>query len=440
MKQRQELEKMGNRILSASRTELFLSMRFLGPALDGLDCVMDVSTRTIGTDGVSLRYHPDYVFRTWMAHPYRVNRAYVHMLIHGLFCHMYHAKDYEDIGLWNLCCDIAAESILDSMDSEAVRVCPSDLRESWYEKLDREVSVLTAEKLYAWFCGQKRDAYLEEQLRREFSTDDHSFWERLEDEKEKPPENPDLPVQNPEDDWNEKAKRLKEDLESRGSEAADEYGALSRILRAVYRKRTDYRKWLERFSVLREETKIDPDSFDYHFYYYGLSLYGNMPLIEENEFCESRKVETLVLAIDTSASCQPALVQEFVNETVSILKSKESFFRTVDIHIVECDNQVQRCMHLKRLEDIDAWKDTFTVSGGFGTDFRPVFQWVRDMQNKGALQTLKGLLYFTDGYGIYPEEATPYETAFVFWNDADEGEIKTPDWAQRLYVEPGGKI
>ena len=159
-----------------------------------------------------------------------------------------------------------------------------------------------------------------------------------------------------------------------------------------------------------------------------------MPLIEENEFCESRKVETLVLAIDTSASCQPALVQEFVNETVSILKSQESFFRTVDIHIVECDNQVQRCMHLKRLDDIDAWKESFTVSGGFGTDFRPVFQWVRDMQNQGALQSLKGLLYFTDGYGIYPKEATPYETAFVFWKEADEEEVKVPDWAQRLFI------
>ena len=61
MKQRQELEKMGKRIWNASRTDLFLSMRFLGPALDSLDCVMDVSTGTVGTDGVSLRYHPDRI-------------------------------------------------------------------------------------------------------------------------------------------------------------------------------------------------------------------------------------------------------------------------------------------------------------------------------------------------------------------------------------------
>lgn len=435
MKQRQELEKMGNRIWNASRTELFLSMRFLGPSLDGLSYALDLSTRTAGTDGISIRYHPDHVFRTWLAHPYRVNRAYVHMLLHCLFRHMYQAACYEDKGLWNLCCDIAAESVLDSMDAESVSVCPSDFRREWYERLEAQIPVLTAEKLYEWFAGQKQDFYTEEQLRREFMTDDHSFWDRLDDEKKHPPKTPDMPPSPQEQNWNDKAKRLKEDLEAQGPEASDEYGSLTRILKTVLRKRTDYRDWLKRFSVLREETKIDPDSFDYHFYYYGLSLYGNMPLIEENEFCESRKVETLVLAIDTSASCQAGLVQEFVNETMSILKSQETFFHTVDIHIVECDNQVQRVMHLTNMEDVDKWNDRFVISGGFGTDFRPVFSWVEEQRKQGALRGLKGLMYFTDGCGIYPETATPYETAFVFWGEETD-RVKPPDWVQSLYLMP----
>lgn len=434
MKQRQELEEMGKRIWNASRTELFLSMRFLGPALDALSCVMDVSTRTAGTDGRAVRFHPDFVFRTWLAHPYRVNRVYVHMLLHCLFLHMYQAKDHEDTGLWNLCCDIAAESILDTMESEAVKVCPSDFREEWYERLGRDLPVLTAGKLYAWFLGKKRDYFEEERLRREFAADDHSFWERLDEDKQRPPDAPDRPLTSPENDWNDKAKRLKEDLEAQGRDAADDYGSLTRILRVSLRKRTDYREWLKRFSVLREEARIDPDSFDYHFYYYGLSVYGNMPLIEENEFCESRKVETLVIALDTSASCQAGLVQEFVNETVSILKEQESFFHTVDIYILECDNQIQQCRHITKPEDVDAWTEQFAVSGGYGTDFRPVFGWVEEQQKKGALRTLKGLLYFTDGQGTYPEKATAYDTAFVFWGEDNGLEAQPPDWIQCLYL------
>ena len=40
---------------------------------------------------------------------------------------------------------------------------------------------------------------------------------------------------------------------------------------------------------MREEVSVDMDSFDYGFYMYGLQHYGNMPLIEENEFREAKK-------------------------------------------------------------------------------------------------------------------------------------------------------
>ncbi len=55
------------------------------------------------------------------------------------------------------------------------------------------------------------------------------------------------------------------------------------------RDRYDYREFLRKFSVLREEVSVDPDSFDYIFYSYGLSMYGNMPLIEPQEWKEVKK-------------------------------------------------------------------------------------------------------------------------------------------------------
>ena len=48
-------------------------------------------------------------------------------------------------------------------------------------------------------------------------------------------------------------------------------------------KKQDYREFLRKFSVIREEPEVDTDTFDYIFYSYGLSLYGNMPLIEPQE-------------------------------------------------------------------------------------------------------------------------------------------------------------
>lgn len=44
MKTREQLEATGNKILNSVRTELYLSMRFMGPALGSLGFAMDLST------------------------------------------------------------------------------------------------------------------------------------------------------------------------------------------------------------------------------------------------------------------------------------------------------------------------------------------------------------------------------------------------------------
>ena len=53
------------------------------------------------------------------------------------------------------------------------------------------------------------------------------------------------------------------------------------------RSRRNYRDFLKKFTMLREEMHCSPDEFDLNFYTYGLRLYGNMPLIEPVETRES---------------------------------------------------------------------------------------------------------------------------------------------------------
>ena len=161
MKTREQLEATGNKILNSVRTELYLSMRFMGPALGSLGFAMDLSTRTVGTDAVYIRFNPTYLLQTYIERPEILNRTYMHMLMHCLFRHMFSAKQHEDAQLWDLCCDIAVESVVDSMDYPTILRVTSDFRQEWYEKLEKEVSVLTAEKLYQYFMLRKRDPYLE---------------------------------------------------------------------------------------------------------------------------------------------------------------------------------------------------------------------------------------------------------------------------------------
>ena len=439
MRQREELERAGQKVLNYSKTELTLAMRFFSAALDRLPCGMDLRTRTIGTDGGMILFHPFWVLHTFVEQPLTVNRAYVHMLLHCLFRHVFRAPLYPDADLWDLCCDIAAESVADSMESRAVSRTVSDFREEWYRRLKEECGALTAEKLYRHFSGDLPYAS-REALIREFRLCDHSFWNR--DPEKKDPETPDdgagaLPRRasgEDEKDWEKEAKRVRTELETFGKEAGHEAGNLARMLRLEYRRRTDYREFLQRFAVLRETAETDPDSFDYGYYAYGLRMYDNLPLIEEHELREVKKVEELVIALDTSASCQAALVERFLNETADLLSEPGSFFRKVRIRLIECDEEVRQDTLLEEPGDLRKYAGKFTLHGGMGTDFRPVFRHVKELRERGELRDLRGLVYFTDGFGPFPEEAPDYETAFVFRKDLEYDDSGVPDWALKLYV------
>ena len=234
--------------------------------------------------------------------------------------------------------------------------------------------------------------------------------------------------------WDKEGKRIQTEIETIGREHSDRLGKLSWLLKVQNTIRTDYREFLKRFKVLREEGGVDLDSFDYGMYAFGLDHYGNMPLIEENEFREVKKIQELVIAIDTSASCKDSLVQRFLNETAAILLDGDNFFQRIKICVIQCDNQIQRTDFIENTDEMNKYSSEIHVEGGYGTDFRPVFEYVEELKAAGKFENLKGLIYFTDGFGEYPDKPTTYDTAFIFAQDEDYDDEKVPDWALRLYI------
>lgn len=164
-----------------------------------------------------------------------------------------------------------------------------------------------------------------------------------------------------------------------------------------------------------------------------------MPLIEPLESKEIFRVEDFVIAIDTSMSCSGELVRHFLEETYGILSETESFFRKVNIHIIQCDEQIHSDGVIRNLGQMKDYLENFMVRGKGGTDFRPVFEYVDSLCAQGAFTKLKGLLYFTDGKGIYPVKAPVYDTAFIFIGDPlDSGyeDVQVPSWAIKLVLGP----
>ena len=569
------LNDLGSRILNQSRYELSLSMRHLARALDRLPYEMDFNTQRMGTEGERIHFHPEFIFQLFMESPQKLNRLYMHSLLHCLFRHMFKNEDKKE-ELWNMACDIHVEYVLDSLDVDLLKRPAGEYRENTFQSLEEKIKTLSAERIYQYLEEEDLDYDAWERLEREFYKDDHVFWkvidredapgeegegdgdgtplpmpedfsphdnpsgeenegekkdsgdntsaEKSEDKDKSPREgkssedaspqsgtpsngegkeekNQEAGNQEPENrgsegegntgegnsgedsqgeakqedsqsgnssgkkqeerkkaenrkptgqekreereakkkrddlskEWEDISKRTEQEIEHSSKEKQEEQGSLAWFLRLEQKKYTDFRDFLRRLSVDREEMEVDLDSFDYGYYYYGLEQYGNMPLIEENEYREGRKLQELVIAIDTSHSTKGEMVKGFLEETAGILKQKDAFFQKVKVHILECDDELRKDICLENVEDLEQYSKNFAVKGGYGTDFRPVFRYVSDLQKRGELKNLKGLMYFTDGKGRYPKEAPPYVTAFVFPKGEDIDDDNVPFWAMKLY-------
>ena len=205
-------------------------------------------------------------------------------------------------------------------------------------------------------------------------------------------------------------------------------------LKEVNREKYEYENFLKKFAVLNEAMKINDDEFDYVFYTLGLNLYGNLPLVEPLEYKDVKKIKEFVIAIDTSGSVAGEKVQAFVRKTYNILKQQESFGRKINLHIVQCDAKVQNDTKITSLDDLETYFSDMKLYGFGGTDFRPVFAYVDELIEKKEFINLKGLIYFTDGCGTFPERKPPYETAFVFVDD-NYNNYDVPSWAIKLILE-----
>lgn len=415
-------------ILHDSRNELYLNMHFLDISLSSLKLEADPLLKGVGTDGYTIYYNPDNLCVLYRKGRVYVNRAYLHMVLHCLFCHL-DTRGKREREYWNLACDIAMESIIDGLYKKCVHAAPTPFRRETYLRFGRKLKVFTAEGIYEVLQDMNLTREQYNRLAAEFYVDSHEKWDE-----DLPPGMP-MPVPR-QDRWKDNREKLQTEMESGGQDISrtEEEKSLLEHVQVENRERYDYKRFLRRFAVMKEEMQMDDDSFDYIYYTYGLNKYGNMPLIEPLESKEVYRIEDFVLVIDTSMSCSGQLVRRFLEETYGVLRESESYFRKINVHIIQCDDQVRSDAVIRSQEEMEDYMKDFAVTGSGGTDFRPAFEYVEHLRKQGEFTRLRGLLYFTDGKGIYPVKMPPFDTAFVFVQDQYE-DVSVPTWAIKLILE-----
>lgn len=411
-------------ILKYARNELYLNMRFLDVALSSFAFVPDSSIQQVAVDGTRILFVPEALVSMYQKGRICVNRAYLHMLLHCLFAHVWHGEGREE-PYWQIACDMTVESILDGLYQPCLHCPQSPYRRVTYGRFRELRKVFTAEGLYASLLQQNPSPRELGRMLQEFTVDDHSIWQRQQDPRMK---------QQMQNRWQDIREKMETEMETFSKEASEGSKSLLDSVQVENRQRYDYKEFLRKFSVLKEEMKVDMDSFDYIFYNYGMSLYGNMPLIEPLETKEMQKVEDFVIVIDTSMSCKGELVRKFLQETYSVLSEKESFFRRINIHILQCDEKVQSDVTITSQEELKDYMEHLEIRGLGGTDFRPAFLYVDELLNRKVFGKLRGLIYFTDGYGTFPARMPVYDTAFVFLKE-DYRDVDVPPWAIKLILD-----
>lgn len=413
-------EELGCRILYNCRNELYSYFPYLDGAFASVS-YKAAEDSDIATDGEVIYFSPLYLMKAYRDSPVTVRRGYLHMLLHCLYLHLFRGKEYKK-PIWDIACDIAVELVIESAGVKALKLPRNVVREGCLHKIaDKSYS---AQQIYYMLDGGKFP-YTMEEIGRAFAFDCHNLWEN--------DRNPVRQAQTRRK-WEKILAYTGQNKNDRRKKAGTKRGDGEELLEVTSRGRFDYRKFLRKFAVPREEVELDMESFDYVFYNYGMEHYGNMPLVEPLEYKEVHKLEELVIGIDTSGSCSAETVQRFLEETYTILSERENFFRKMKVFLVQCDCMIQDVAVIHSEEEWKAYSSNVKIHGRGGTDFRPVFTFVEEQKQKKEIKNLKALIYFTDGDGIYPKMKPEYETAFVFLRESVKMEL-VPPWALRLIAE-----
>lgn len=419
-KRQEKISRLAEEVLRLSRDSILMNMRFLDVALSRMEPTPKPGLKGMGTDGTALFYDDAFVLRRYKGEPAYLSRCYLHSLLHLVFYHPFRYAEVE-AKYWDIAADIAVENVMLEMDLHFLKLHRDTERKAEIRAFREKCGALTAERIYRYLRREKPEEECLAGWKLLFHRDEHIFWTK--------PEQMEISLAQ----WKKISERIKTDLKTFSSGKGNS-DSLEKNLAEATKDRYDYGNILRRFMVTGEEIHPNDEEFDYIYYTYGLEHYGNMPLVEPLEYKDIKKVKEFVIAIDTSASCRGKIVQGFLHKTYSIMKGAENFFSKVNIHIVQCDNEVRDDVEITCDGDFEEFIRTGKLTGFGATDFRPVFSYVEELIGQGRFENLKGLIYFTDGYGVYPERMPSYDVIFAFLNE-DERRPAVPSWALPVVLE-----
>ncbi|MEW8468958.1 MAG: VWA-like domain-containing protein [Candidatus Thiodiazotropha sp.] len=400
--------------LAAARTKLILDKPFLGALVMRLP--MEAANAewcpATATDARKFYYNPDYIDQL------NLDETQFMLAHEALHCALSHfaRRQHRNKLHWDMACDYAINPLL---IEDGLKPPPGSLFLPQFEGM-------TAEEIYPCLDENNDDEPLDNHLYDQENTkgsgsgksekeisnkDDQTETENEGDETGNRQSGSGSVSEQPPPLTPDEAETLNIQWQQRLAGAAQQAmrvgkldGAMARMVDHLLQPQLPWRLLLARYM-----TAIARDDFSYM-----------RPSRREGEHIlpslRSSQVE-LVVALDSSGSIQDHEMGEFLSE-INALKGQ----MRARITLLACDSAIA--------EDApwiyEAWEDfrlPEKITGGGGTSFEPVFEWISAQGMRPDL-----LVYFTDAEGAFPDHAPHYPVIWLV-----KGKQPTP-WGQRIQL------
>jgi predicted metal-dependent peptidase len=365
------------RRVTAARTALILDEPFFGQLALKLRLVEDPTCPTAWTDGVRLGYSPSFVASLSQA---ELLAVVVHEVLHVTNGHPWRREGRTPLQ-WNIACDAAINHII----TESGFTLPKDCvdipehhgksAEYIYARLPKKYTQSNGEgdgKGNAGI-GEVRDAPGNGEAEESGCT---------------------------QADWQQAVQAAAKMAQAMGKLP----GGMERIIGAT-QNRTDWKSVLLRF--VQQISKADYTWRTPNKRYIASGLY--LPSLH------SESMGPVAIGLDMSGSVDQTTLNVFGGAVEAIA----SQCRPERIDAIYCDSTIQGMDSYGPDDHI-----RLTAKGGGGTDFRPVFESLKDLETEPVC-----LIYLTDGWGTYPDNPPDIPVIWAMTTDYE------PPWGEVVRID-----
>lgn len=374
--------------LTKARVQLLLDQPFFGTLLLGLKCIEDkhgLACGTMSTNGINLYW--DKAFVEKLPEP-QLRTVLAHEVMHCGLLHPVRRKNRDPLG-WNIACDHAINLLLDECNTSATgkgRAAPFPWGElEQFALKDPQFKGMSAEEIYYRLpksapggggkSGKKGKSGAPGGM------PGHGFGGVL-DAPQDPAEQQQVEAQ-----WKINMVQAATAAKMQGKLPAE----MERFVDEMLNPQVPWQDVLRRFVSAHAKDDYSWRRFNQRYAHTGFML----PALY------SQRIGRIAVAIDTSGSITPEILNAFISEVEAICHET----RPEKVVILDCDAQVHSITEYEATEPLPR-----SFKGGGGTSHVPVFE----AMDK---DTVEVVICFTDLYTSFPEQAPKYPVIWAVYGD-----------------------